>query len=163
AMPMPDLRHWATHTPDRPAVISPSGSRTFAELDADVNRVARALRTRGLVAGDAVALLASNHLAFVETYYACLRAGFRLTPVNWHLPGEEGGYIGDAPGARAWAARAAAAAVAEPCLASARRCTIALVAGGAIDGFASFEAAMAAETPEPLNDPVLGTTMLYTS
>ena len=44
---MPDLTHWATTTPERRAIISPSGTRTFAELDANANRVARALRARG--------------------------------------------------------------------------------------------------------------------
>ena len=53
---MPDLDHWAQTTPDAPALVGPNGSRSFAELDANANRLARALRNRGLVAGDAVAL-----------------------------------------------------------------------------------------------------------
>ena len=58
---MPDLADWASRTPDGIAITSPAGTRTFAELDANANRLARALRDRGLVAGDAVALIADNH------------------------------------------------------------------------------------------------------
>ena len=60
-----------------------------------LNRLARALRARGLGAGDAVALMCTNRPAFVETWAACLRAGFRITTINWHLTGEEAGYIVD--------------------------------------------------------------------
>ena len=74
---MADLAHWAAETPDAFAVIAESGTRTFAELEANVNRLARALRSRGLAAGDAVALIAGNHPAFVETFAACIRAGFQ--------------------------------------------------------------------------------------
>ena len=46
---MPALADWASRTPDRIAVTSPAGARTFAELDANANRLAHALRRRGLV------------------------------------------------------------------------------------------------------------------
>src|SRR5262245_55714179 len=92
---MPDLAEWARRTPDRIAVASPAGTRTFAELDANANRLAHALRARGLVPGDAVALLGGNRPEFVETWLACQRAGYRLTPVNWHLNADEAAYIVD--------------------------------------------------------------------
>src|SRR6516165_10458721 len=92
---MPDLAEWAIRTPDEPAIVSPTGTRTFAELDANANRLARALRGRGLVPGDAVALLAGNRPVFVETVFACQRAGYRLTPVNWHLTAQEAAYVVD--------------------------------------------------------------------
>ena len=57
---MPDLTHWASVTPDALALVTERETRTFAELDANANRLARALRARGLVAGDAVALVAGN-------------------------------------------------------------------------------------------------------
>ncbi len=76
-------------------MISAAGDRSFAELAANANRLARALGSRGLEPGDAVALLAPNQPVFVETYYACQRGGFRLTTVNWHLTPEEAGYIVD--------------------------------------------------------------------
>jgi long-chain acyl-CoA synthetase len=160
---MPDLTHWATHTPDRNAIISPAGRRTFAELDANANRLARALRRYGLATGDAVALLARNQPVFVETLIACQRAGLRLTPVNWHLTADEAAYIVDDCEAKALVTTADLATLAEPCLSGAGGCKVALVAGAALDGFEPVEAAMADESDTPVADPTQGTTMLYTS
>src|ERR1700690_3948752 len=87
------IAYWAEVAPDRPAIVSPAGTRTFAELNARANQVVRALRRRGLRAGDAVAIMCTNRPEFVEVYVACMRAGWRLTPLNWHLTGGEAGYI----------------------------------------------------------------------
>ena len=74
---------------------SEAGDRTFAEVDANANRLVRALRARGVRSGDGVALLCSNRPEFIETVVAVRRAGLRLTTINWHLTGEEAGYIVD--------------------------------------------------------------------
>ena len=160
---MPDLAEWAARTPDRLAILSPGGTRTFAELDANANRLARALRGRGLAPGDAVALLAGNHPMFVETLHACQRAGYRLTPVNWHLTADEAAYIVDDCEAKALITTADLIGVAATAHLNARACGVALLADGPCEGFESFEAALAAELPTPLPDPAPGTTMLYTS
>lgn len=162
---MPDLSEWAASTPDALAiaVAGVGEQRTFAALDANVNQLAWALRRRGLEPGDAVALLAHNSIPFVETVYACQRAGFRLTPVNWHLTAEEAAYIVDDCQAKALVTTSEASAVAAGCFASAANCTVGFVSGASIDGFESYENALAAESTDPLSDPVPGTTMLYTS
>jgi long-chain acyl-CoA synthetase len=160
---MPDLATWAANAPDATAIISPAGARNFAELSANANRLARALRNRGLVAGDAVALIAGNQPIFVETLFACQRAGFRLTPVNWHLTGDEAAYIVDDCEAKAVITTVDLEDVVVPCRVGTTKCSAAFVAGGPLDGFESIEAAMAAEDGTPLADPVAGTTMLYTS
>src|SRR4051794_3605974 len=87
------LAWWAEQQPDVLAIIAPTGTRSFAELNAGANRLVRALRTRGLREGDAVALICGNRAEFVETVMACMRAGFRLTPINWHLTSDEASYI----------------------------------------------------------------------
>ena len=75
-------------------VIDPDGTtRTFAQVNAKANQLVRALRAAGLKAGDAVAIVLSNRGEFVELRCATLRAGFRLTPVNWHLNVDEVAYI----------------------------------------------------------------------
>ena len=51
---------WADRIPDRLALISPHGDRTFADLNAQINRLSRALRSRGLKPGDAIALMCTN-------------------------------------------------------------------------------------------------------
>ena len=75
--------------PDHLALITPHGDRTYADLNAEINRLSRALRARGLQPGDAIALMCTNEPAFVEVLYAAQRTGLRLTPINWHLTGEE--------------------------------------------------------------------------
>src|SRR5579864_1622776 len=85
---------WAELTPDRVAIHDYTGQdRTFGELNANANRVARLLRNAGLEAGDAVALACSNRAEFCDVLFAALRVGLRLTPVNWHLTGDEIGYV----------------------------------------------------------------------
>jgi long-chain acyl-CoA synthetase len=160
---MRELSGWAAETPDALALIAGDEVRTFAELDANANRLARAFRERGLVAGDAIALLAGNHAAFVETYYATQRAGLRLTPVNWHLTADEASYIVDDCEAKALVATNDVADVASSSFDGAPACKIALVAGGDVDGFERMEDAIDAESGEPLPDPTAGSTMLYTS
>ena len=96
----------AEEAPDRPAILSGSGNRTYAELNQRANQLARALRARGVRAGDSVGLVCSNRPEFAETYGATNRSGLRLTPVNWHLTGEEIAYILDDCGAVAFVADA---------------------------------------------------------
>ena len=86
------LALWARIAPDAPAVISAAGERTFAELNASANRLVRALRARGVQAGDAVALLCSNRPSSSRWSRLPARRA-ALTPVNWHLTGEEAAYI----------------------------------------------------------------------
>ncbi len=160
---MPDLSHWAATTPDATAVISAAGNRSFAELAANANRLARALGSRGLEPGDAVALLAPNQPVFVETYYACQRGGFRLTTVNWHLTPEEAGYIVDDCEAKALITAAPLSDLARSCLEHAPACKVALVAGGDVDGLERYEAALGDESPQDVETTIAGTTMLYTS
>jgi long-chain acyl-CoA synthetase len=160
---VPDLSHWATTTPDAPAIISAAGDRTFAALDANANRLARALRSRGLEPGDAVALVAPNEPVFAETFYACQRGGFRLTTVNWHLTPEEAGYIVDDCEAKALVTAAALGELARRCLEHAPACKVALVAGGTVDGLEPYEAALADESSDAVEVVMAGTTMLYTS
>src|SRR5436305_6567048 len=85
----------ARTAPDRPAIISDAGSRTFGELNANANRLARALRRRGINAGDSLVLVCSNRPEFAEVLNATNRIGVRATPGKWHLTGDELAYIID--------------------------------------------------------------------
>jgi long-chain acyl-CoA synthetase len=154
---------WAGQRPDVPAVISDAGDRTFAELNAHANQLVRALRRRGLQAGDGVALLCRNRPEFVEVTAACQRAGLRLTTVNWHLTADEAGYIVGDCEAKALVADTALGDVAAGSLAGAPACTAHLAVGGPIPGFEDYDEALAAEDPADIDDPSLGTSMLYTS
>ncbi len=160
---MPEVSHWAATTPNRPAIISPSGNLTFAELERGANRLAHALTHRGLQPGDAVAIMAGNGPEFAETVFACRRAGFRLTTVNWHLTAAEAAYIVDDCEAKALITTDALADVATGAIDAAPECDVGLMVGDERPGFESYAAACAAETDTPVTAPTLGTTMLYTS
>jgi long-chain acyl-CoA synthetase len=165
------LSWWAARIPDRPALITTSGDRTFAELNANINRLARALRARGLEVGDSVALMCTNRPEFIEVLLAAQRVGLRLTPINWHLTGEEAGYIVENCEAKAFVA---AASLGDAAVVAASgggpggggdggSDLVRLAVGGSLPGFESYEEAIAASEGSDIDDPVQGTQMLYTS
>jgi long-chain acyl-CoA synthetase len=157
------LAWWAEQQPDVAAIVSEHGDRTFAELNANANRLVRALRRRGVVAGDAVALACRNRAEFVESVYALQRGGYRLTTVNWHLTGDEAGYIIENCEAKALLADTAVAAMARRAADDAPACSVLLAIGGPIDGFEDYASAIAAEDGSDIGDPTPGSSMLYTS
>ncbi|HVF31493.1 MAG TPA: AMP-binding protein [Acidimicrobiales bacterium] len=157
------LAWWAREVPDNKAIISERGDRTFAELNANANRLVRALRARGLGEGDAVALMCTNRPAFVETWAACLRGGFRLTTINWHLTGEEAGYIVDDCEAKALVADTSLAEGATIAVGAAPKAEVRLAVGGGITNFDGYEDAIAGEDGTDIDDPTPGSQMLYTS
>ena len=150
----------ARSAPDRAAIVSPSGDRTFAELNANANRLVRALRARGIGAGDSLVLVCANRPEFAEVLFACLRMGVRLTPANWHLTVDELAYIvSDSDASAVVGDVRFAAAVA----AASEHVPVRLAAGGGIDGFDSYDGAIAEQSGDDIDDPVPGHTMLYTS
>jgi long-chain acyl-CoA synthetase len=157
------LAHWAQVQPHEPAIVSPHGDRSFAELNANANRVARALRSRGVVAGESLAFMVTNRPEFAEVGAASLRSGLRLTPINWHLTADEAAYIVGDCEAKVFIADARLGDVAAAAAAKAAGATVRLAVGGEIEGFASYEAAVAAEDGADIPDPVIGSQMLYTS
>ncbi|MGH6971160.1 MAG: AMP-binding protein, partial [Caulobacteraceae bacterium] len=155
---------WAKLTPDRVAIYDYTGqNRTFGQLNANANRVARLLRQAGLRAGDAVALACSNRAEFCDVLLAVLRVGMRCTPVNWHLTGEEIGYVVKDCEAKAFFADARIGAAAEIAAAQCGTLLLKVAIGGPVAGFSDYEAALAPLNAEDIADPVRGYTMLYTS
>ena len=155
---------WAVHAgaaPERPAIMSAAGSRTFGELNGRCNRLARALAARGLGAGDGVAMLCSNRPEFAEGIGAAQRAGLCITPINVHLTGDEVAYVVADCEAVALIAEARFAEAARQAAATVRP-PVRLAVGGAIDGFESYEDALAGQ-PAGDVEGVLGRLMLYTS
>jgi long-chain acyl-CoA synthetase len=155
--------YWASVQPDRIALYSQYGDRTFAELDAHANQLVRALRARGVEAGEGLALMCVNRPEFVEAAGASTRSGMRLTTVNWHLTGEEAGYIVDDCEATVFVADAKFAVAAEEAAAAAPRLKAKIAIGGEIPGFERWDDVLGEHEGAPLEDPALGGTMLYTS
>ncbi len=157
---------WAARVPDRPALYTAYGDRTFGELNTNVNRLVRALRTRGLRSGDSVALMCTNRPEFLEALYAAQRSGLRLTPINWHLTSDEARYIVENCDAKAFIAaadlgeKAIEAGAGEAMGAGG---LVKLAVGGELAGFASYADVIAEQDGSDIEDPTLGSQMLYTS
>jgi long-chain acyl-CoA synthetase len=155
---------WARLQPDRVAIHDYTGqNRTFGELNAKANRVARLLRQAGLQRGDSVALACSNRAEFCDVLLGALRAGLRLTPVNWHLTGDEIAYVVQDCEAKAFFADARIATAARTAAGQCPDLELKIAIGGPIDGFEGYDAALAPLDGSDIADPVRGYTMLYTS
>ncbi len=154
---------WAKVHPDKIAIYDPNGrTRTFAEINANANRLARLFRQHGLKPGDALALVCSNRAEFVEVLAACLRSGIRITPVNWHLTADEIAYIIKDCEAKVLIGEARVATVG-PAAEECPDLILKLAVGGHIEGFTDYDTMLAPLDGSDIDDPVLGNQMMYTS
>ena len=152
----------AAAQPGRIALWSDQGTMTFTELNALSNRLARRLRAAGLAAGDAVALVCGNRSEFAVVRFAAHRAGLRLTPINWHLAPEDIRYIVENCEARALFLDTRVESVAAACT-HIEALALRVAIGGHLGGYLDWDAALAGMDGADIPDPVLGSTMLYTS
>ncbi|MCP5180134.1 MAG: AMP-binding protein [Pseudomonadales bacterium] len=153
----------AERFPEVMAVSSRYGERTFAALNSNANRLVRCLREAGLEAGDAIAVVARNRPEFVEVMAAGMRSGLRVTPINFHLKADEIGYIVDNCEAKVFIADASLGTAPIAALDFAPNVRLALAIGGEMPGFEPYSHAIADFSGEDIQDPVLGSRMLYTS
>lgn len=153
-------RVWAARTPEKPAIVMAGSGRvlTYQELEDRSLRLARHLKACGLERGDVVALLTDNRPEAYEVYWAALRSGLYVTAVNSHLSADEVAYIVTDCGAKALVVSADVAAVAD----LAREVPHRLAYGGEVDGYASYEAALAAAGEGPFTESH-GDDLLYSS
>ena len=55
---------------------------TFGEIEARSNRIAHALRARGLAKGDRLAVYLANRIELIDLYLACVKLGVIFVPIN---------------------------------------------------------------------------------
>ena len=79
----------AAATPHRPAITFEGACLDYAALDRAVAAMAGWLVTRGIGAGDRVALYARNHPDSFVTLLAVSRLGAMMVPLNWRLSAAE--------------------------------------------------------------------------
>jgi malonyl-CoA/methylmalonyl-CoA synthetase len=68
--------------PDAPALEWNGVVYTFGELDARSNRLAHALKARGLAQGDRLCVYLANRIEFIDLYLAAIKLGVIFVPVN---------------------------------------------------------------------------------
>jgi long-chain acyl-CoA synthetase len=83
------VREHAAGRPDVVAVRCGARSSTYAELDDRSNRLAQALLSAGVRAGDRVAHLDRTALEIIELLFATSKVGAVTVPLNWRLAGAE--------------------------------------------------------------------------
>jgi fatty-acyl-CoA synthase len=160
----------AASAPDRPAVVAAGSGRilTYGQLERRSSRLANALADAGLTEGDVVALLTDNDITSFEVYWAVMRSGMVLTPVNCHLSATEVAYIVNDSGARGLVVSAALAGLAEAVVTDTPAVVTRLAfgarpAGGGLAGYGDYEEALAAASPERPAAETRGSDMLYSS
>ncbi|WP_099965240.1 non-ribosomal peptide synthetase [Streptomyces sp. JV178] len=95
---------------DRIAVADGDGT-TYAQLNADANRVARTLRERGVGAGSIVGVCVPRSAEMLTAIYAVLKAGGAYLPIDPTLPDSRIRYLLDHSGTTLVLATAGTAAV----------------------------------------------------
>jgi long-chain acyl-CoA synthetase len=91
------LRAHAAERPEAIMLVDGDQRRTWAEHHARASRVGQALMAEGLGAGDRVAFLDRNGIAFFDVTFGAALAGIVPVPLNWRLaPVELAAVIDDA-------------------------------------------------------------------
>ena len=158
---MHPIQHAKTN-PGKPAVImaGSGATMTFGEMDAESNRFAHLLRARGLNPGDAFAVLLENRLEYFTLIWGSQRAGTMLVPISTRLTAPEIAYIlGDSEAKLLITSRYFDHVMGD--VRSQCPDLPVLVMDG--EGQEDFHAELAAQSPEPIDDPTAGLVMLYSS
>jgi long-chain acyl-CoA synthetase len=155
----------ARNVPDKIAYqMAGSGKAiTYRELDERSNQGAQLFRAFGLKAGDHVAFLMENRLAFMEICWAAQRAGLYYTAISRYLTKDEIAYIVRDCGAKIF--------ITSPKCAEQVRELVSEAPGGPLffmldehePGFRSWDKEAAAQPTMPIADEVSGYDMLYSS
>ncbi len=157
---MHPFRH-AAATPDKAAIIvAETGAvTTYGELDAASNRAAQCFRSKGLQAGDAVALFLDNTPDYFALAWGAQRCGLRFVCISTKLTAAEVDYILGDSGAKLLVAGAALGAIATMLSATVERYSL----GGDLVNFTPWETAVATMPATPIADESAGQGMLYSS
>lgn len=81
--------------PDNLAIAYGAQELSYKEANERINKLANALNELGIKKGDHVALIQYNTPSFLETVFACFKAGIAIVPINHRLHPAEVSYIID--------------------------------------------------------------------
>src|SRR5215204_2583899 len=158
---------YAQEHADQPALVMAGSGETltFAEFEANANRLAHLFRSVGLRRRDHVAMFLENHLRYFELMAAAERTGLYYTCINSYLTPEEVAYIVDNCDAKAFVTSAAKSDVAVAAAAQTPKVETLLCidADQSIGPFQPYEEAIAAFPLTRVEDEQLGAAMLYSS
>src|SRR6516162_6150699 len=155
----------ARNTPDKIAYqMAASGKAiTYRELDELSNQGAHLFRSLGLKAGDHIALLMENRLAFMEICWAAQRSGLYYTAISRYLTRDEIAYIVKDCGAKVFITSPKCAEQVRDLATGAPGEPIVFMLDEPEPGFRSWDKEAIAQPVSPVADEVAGTDMLYSS
>jgi long-chain acyl-CoA synthetase len=155
----------AETAPDRAAVIQASTGEvtTYSQLHEAAVRLSNVLRDAGLQEGDHIALCMENHPRYLEVVWGCHYAGLIYTACSSRLTKAELAYIINDCQAKAYITSKYKADQAIEIADEIPNVSLRLMLDGTVDGYDSFESAVAAASTTPLPNMVDGTDMLYSS
>jgi long-chain acyl-CoA synthetase len=155
----------AQRTPDKPALIMAGSGQSvsYRELDDRSNRIAQLLRAQGLKAGDRIAILMENHPRYFEICWGAQRSGIIYTAISSRLTAGEAAYIIGDCGARVLFTSRAMSGLATELLGQTPGLQRRLMLDGVVDGYESYEDAIAAHPAVRIADETAGGDMLYSS
>ena len=87
------LRNAAQCFPEKTALFFQEKSFSYQQLEIFSNRLAGFLKEKGIGAGDTVAVSCPNSTAFFSSYFAILKLGATVVPINLLLSAEEVSFL----------------------------------------------------------------------
>ena len=136
---------------------------TYRELDELSNQGAHLFRSLGLKAGDHIAFLIENRLAFMEICWAAQRSGLYYTAISRYLTRDEIGYIVKDCGARVVITSPTCAEQIRGLVRGAPDEPLFFMLDEPLPGFRSWDKEALARPATPIADEEAGYDMLYSS
>src|SRR5665213_3676140 len=134
---------------------------TYRELDQLSNQGAQLFRSLGLKAGDHIAFLIENRLAFMEICWAAQRAGLYYTAISRYLTRDEIAYIVRDCGAKLFITSPKSADQIKGLVTGAAGEPIFYMLDQPLPGFRLWDREADAQPVTPIADQVAGYDMLY--
>jgi acyl-CoA synthetase (AMP-forming)/AMP-acid ligase II len=162
------MTHPSVHARTQPNKIAYQMAGTgkaisYRELDELSNQGANLFRSLGLKAGDHIALLMENRLAFMEICWAAQRSGLYYTAISRYLTKDEIAYIVEDCGAKVVITSPKCAEVIASLISDVPGAPLFFMVDEAQGKFRSWDRALAEQPVTPIADEVMGYDMLYSS
>jgi long-chain acyl-CoA synthetase len=156
---------FAETQPDKAAYLMATSGQavSYAELDAEANRLSQYFRSLGLQPGDHMAFCLENHPKFLAIAWGAQYAGLYYTAISSRLTAEETEYIVNDCGAQAFITSHYKSDVAAQLVGRMPKVKSQLMLDGAIEGYEDYDEVIGSHPAAPLEHRVAGKDMLYSS
>lgn len=155
----------AVTQPDKPAIIAPDRSITFAQLDRDIDRVGWGLAARGVGRGARAIFMLKNRPEFIALQPAMSRMGAAGVSISWRSTPAELEFLVNHSGARALFFDRDVADVVRAALPACKQLPRdnVFAVGGSAEGFEPYESLLRDAAPRAVQDGDEAAVIIYTS